>query len=470
MTTVQTERGTRPGDPARPPAPAWQRVLTAPVRQAGAVAAALRAAPRRPLLAAAALSLLSLLVYAVVRHFVHTSMVDMMVYRAEGAAVADGHDLYALRVTQWNLPATYPPFAAMLFVPTTWFGVPFLRLAVTAGNLLLLATLAHLSFKLVGWPRRDLRPIGVLLVTGLGVWLEPVFTTLRYGQINLALACLILWDLTRPDSARSKGVAIGIAAGIKLTPGLFAVYLLITGRVRAAFVAGATFVGTFLIGALFLPDATHGFWTKYMFDSSRVGSTVIVDNQSLRGLVARYLQIENPGAVATVLGALVAVAGLSVAVWAHRSARWSPRADAWSVCTALVTAVLVSPISWTHHWVWCVPVLVLLAAEAAHERSRPAAVRHLRWRAIFGLTLAAFLSFAMWAVPHKGDLDLHLSVLKQFPAGVYPLTGLCFLAVAALRVRSRRLAAGAPLVRVPAPRTDADGLGSTGTQKAPAAR
>ncbi|WP_051732682.1 glycosyltransferase 87 family protein [Kitasatospora phosalacinea] len=470
MTTVQTERGTLPGGPARPTAPAWQRALTAPVRQCAAVTAALRAAPRRPLLAAAGIALLSLLGYAVVRHLAGTSMVDMVVYRAEGAAVADGHDLYALRVTEWSLPATYPPFAAMLFVPTTWFGLPFLRVAITAGNLLLLATLAHLSFKLVDWPRRDLRPVGVLLVTGLGVWLEPVFTTLRYGQINLALACLILWDLTRPDSARGKGLAIGIAAGIKLTPGLFAVYLLITGRVRAAFTAGATFVGTFLIGALVLPDATRGYWTKYMFDSSRVGKTVIVDNQSLRGLVARLLHVETPGAVATLLAALVAAAGLTIAVWAHRSARWSPRADAWSVCTALVTAVLVSPISWTHHWVWCVPVLVLLAAEAAHERSRPAAVRRLRWRPIFGLTLLGFLSFAMWIVPHKGDLDLHLSAFEQFPAGVYPLMGLCFLAVAALRVRSRRLAAGAPLVRVPAPRTDSDGLGSSGAQKAPAAR
>ncbi|PJN22776.1 transferase [Kitasatospora sp. CB02891] len=468
MTTVQAGRATPSGGPEQPPVPAWQRALTAPARLLADITAALRAAPRRQLRIAGAVALVSLLGYAVLRHFVGTSMVDMIVYRAEGAAVAHGQDLYALRVTEWDLPATYPPFAAMLFVPTTWFGIPFLRVAVTLGNLLLLATLAHLSFKLVGWPRRELRPVGVILITGLGVWLEPVFTTLRYGQINLALACLILWDLTRSDHARSKGLAIGLAAGIKVTPGLFAVYLLITGRIRAALVAGAAFVGTFLIGALVLPDATRGFWTEYLFDSTRVGKTVIVDNQSLSGLVARLLHTENPGLPATALAALVAVAGLGIAVWAHRSARWSPRADAWSVCAALVTAVLISPISWTHHWVWCVPMLVLLAAEAAHERSRPAAVRRFRWRIVFGLTLLGFLSFAMWIVPHKGDLDLHLPLLSQAPASVYPLLGLCFLAVAALRVHSRRRAAGAPLVRLPAPRADLDGLGSTGTQKAPA--
>ncbi|MFB7663713.1 glycosyltransferase 87 family protein [Kitasatospora sp. NPDC056138] len=426
--------------PAEPPRARTVRdALAAPVR-------ALREAPRRPLAKATGVALFSLLAYATVRHFVGTSMVDMIVYRAEGSAVAHGRDLYALRVTQWNLPATYPPFAAMLFVPTAYLGVGLLRVAVTGGNLTLLALLAHLSFKLAGWPRRELRPVGIVLVTGLGVWLEPVFTNLRYGQINLALACLILWDLTRPDGRRSKGVAIGIAAGIKLTPGLFAVYLLITGRIRAAVVAGLTFLGTFAIGALVLPDATYGFWTKYLYDSSRVGKTEIVDNQSIRGAVARLMHTADPGSTATLVGGLVGLTGLAIAAWAYRSQRWLPRSEAWGVCTAAVTAVLVSPISWTHHWVWCVPMLVLLAAEAAHERSRPVAIRRARWRWIFGATLFGFLSFAMWVVPHKGDRDRFMPYLHQIPADVYPLLGLGFLAVSALRVRSRRRAAGAPLV------------------------
>ncbi|MFJ1705743.1 glycosyltransferase 87 family protein [Kitasatospora sp. NPDC088346] len=448
MSTVHEERRTPPWRPEQPPAPAaWRRPFAAPL-------AALRAAPRRPLALATALALFSLLAYATVRHFVGTSMVDMIVYRAEGAAVADGRDLYALRVTEWNLPATYPPFAAMLFVPTTWFGVGFLRVAITAGNVALIGLLAHLSFKLVGWPRRELRPVGVVLVAGLGVWLEPVFTTLRYGQINLVLACLILWDLTRPDGRRGKGIAIGIAAGIKLTPGLFAVYLLITGRIRAAFVAGFTFLATFALGAAVLPDATWGFWTKYLYDSTRVGKTEIVDNQSVRGAVARLLHSADPGTLATLASACVALAGLAVAGWAHRSGRWTPRAEAWGVCCAAVTAVLISPISWTHHWVWCVPMLVLLAAEAAHEHSRPTAVRRLRWRPIFGATLLAFLSFGMWVVPHKGDLDLHLPPLHQFPADVYPIVGICFLALGALRVTARRRAAGAPLLQLPQQRRD----------------
>ncbi|MQS12433.1 DUF2029 domain-containing protein [Streptomyces kaniharaensis] len=466
MTAVQDERSPVRIAPDPSPAPLSDRLkhtIGAPVR-------ALREAPRRPLLAASALALFSLLVYAVVRHFVHTSMVDMIVYRAEGGAVADGGDLYGLRVTEWNLPATYPPFAAMLFVPTTWFAVPFLRVAITLGNLGLLAVFAHLSFKLVGWPRRELRPIGVVLVTGCGVWLEPVFTTLRYGQINLALACLILWDLTRSDALRSKGMAIGIAAGIKLTPGLFAVYLLITGRIRAAFVAGLTFLATFLIGAVTLPDATWGFWTTYLYDSSRVGKTEIVDNQSLRGAVARLLHTADPGTVATVAAGLTAVAGLFIAAWAARSSRWLPRAEAWGVCCAAITAVLISPISWTHHWVWCVPVLVLLAAEASVEHARPAAVRRVRWRAVFWATLLAFFSFAMWAAKPHGPAVLHMSAMRQLPTSVYPWVGLCFLLAAAIRIQARRKAGGAPVVLLPGQR-DGGGTGAARRrQQAPAAR
>ena len=426
--------------------------MSAPRAALAGVVNALREAPRRETRIAFLVGLGSLVVYALVRHLVGVSMVDMVVYRAEGSAVAHGGNLYDIRVSEWKLPATYPPFAAMLFTPTAWLPVGPLRVLVTAGNLVVLGAFGYLSAVLAGWPRKAMRPALVFLAVGLGVWLEPVFTTLRYGQINLLLGVLVLYDLTRPDSRRSKGVAIGIAAAIKLTPGLFAVYLLISGRGRAAVTAGLTCLGTMLLGFALLPGASKAFWTRYVFDTSRVGKEYIVDNQSLRGLVERAMHTPDGGIVALLLTAVVGVAGLAVAVGIHRNAVGFPRARAWSVLCVAITAVLVSPISWTHHWVWCVPMMVLLAAEASEERSRARAraragtPRQRRvWRGTLIATGLAFCSFAMWLVPHKGLSNLHISYLLQPFAALYPLVGLAFLALAGERLRRhlrRRRAAG----------------------------
>jgi alpha-1,2-mannosyltransferase len=386
---------------------------------------ALAAAPRRPLIAATALLAVSLTAYAVVCLALRFQMPDAVVYRAEGFAAASGHGLYDLRVTRWHLPATYPPFAAILFVPTSWLPMNLLRVAVTEVNVVLLGLFAHQSFRFAGWPRRaEMRPIWLIVAVALGLWIEPVYQTLVFGQVNLALACLVLWDLSRPDGARGKGIGVGIAAGIKLTPALFAVYLLLSGRVRAAAVAAASFAGTVLLGWLLLPGATWDFWTRQVFDTSRVGKNWIVDNQSLQGMIARLLHTPAPGMWWAAAAALTAVAGLAVASAAARRGL-----ETWGVLCAAVTALLISPISWTHHWVWCVPLITLLAAET----------RRVRWRlAVVGAVVVAFCARTMWLEHRPGLYVLHLSWWHQPLLSPYPLMGLAFLAVAALRVRAVR--------------------------------
>lgn len=409
-----------------------------------------RAAPRRTTGRAAVTALIALLVYGVLRHLSHVSMVDAMVYQAEGAAVAHGHDLYELRVGRYALPATYPPFSAMLFAPAALLSFSALRIVVTLINLVELAVAALLACRLVGWPGRPLRPAAVLLMTGLGVFLEPVWTTLRYGQINLLILGLVLWDLGLPESSRLKGVGIGLAAGLKVTPGLFVVYLLLTRRFRAAATAAASCAATVLIGLLGLPGASWDFWTKDLYDTTRVGKEYIVDNQSLRGMTDRLLHSTHTGVSTTLLVGFVAVSGLALAVLVDRLGRFDrrgagmPRARAWAGMTVAVTMVLVSPISWTHHWVWCLPILVLLGAEAREERrrGRPGWAGH-RWRIVLAATALCFCSFAMWFVPHRSwSGEVRLSYWFEPASSVYPLFGLAFLALVAVRV-GRRLQPGA---------------------------
>ena len=413
-----------------------------------------RERPRWAVLLVAA-GLLSLLLYESVRQTEHFQMVDMVVYRDEGNAVRHGHDLYAMLVPRWGLYATYPPFAALLFMPTTFLPVPVLRAVVTCANLALLGTLAGLSFRLVGWPKRQLRPLGVVLAVCTGVWLEPVYTTLRYGQINLFIACLVLADLTKPDHARSKGLLIGIATGLKLTPGVFGIYLLLTGRPRAALVSFAGFAGTALLGWIALPQSSCSFWTRYLYDSNRVGAAWIVDNQSLRGALARLLHEPNPGLPWQLAAATTAGGGLAIAAWAARSSHLLPHADAWGAVCAALTALLISPISWTHHWIWCVPILVLLAAEAAAELEQPRAARHLRWRLLLGVAVLVFAGYGMWLTPHHPVYrSLELTLWQQLPGSVYPAFGLLLLGIALARtVRRHRMAAARRFVLLPEQRS-----------------
>jgi alpha-1,2-mannosyltransferase len=341
-------------------------------------------------------------------------MPDALVYQAEGAAVVHGRDLYGFTITAGRLPATYPPFAALLFVPTAWLPAPALKVAFLAGNALLLAWLVQLSARLAGRPAG---PAPLCAATALAVWLEPVFQTFVFGQINLALAALVLWDLTRPPGARGKGAATGVATGIKLTPGLFIVYLLLRGHRREAGTALAAYAATVALGALVLPAASVAYWTRLVFDTDRVGKQWIIDNQSLQGLIARALRDPAPGP-AWLLPALAAGA---VGLWAARRAP-----DRWGIPLTGLTALLVSPISWSHHWVWCVPLLAVLLAEG-----------HRTWAAV---TAVCFTARTMWLVPRAGDGDLHLPWWQQPLASPYALLTCAILASAALRRRNVRVA------------------------------
>ncbi|MEU5579533.1 glycosyltransferase 87 family protein [Streptomyces huasconensis] len=354
-------------------------------------------------------------------------MADTLVYRAEGEAVASGGDLYGFTVTEWELPATYPPFAALLFVPTTWLPLPALKLTFLLGNTALCALLLHLSCRLTGL---RLRAPHLCAATALALWLEPVFQTIVFGQINLALACLILWDLTRTQprtgwrNTPGKGFAVGVAAGIKLTPAVFIAYLFLTGRVREATTALAGFASTVLLGALVLPGASADFWTRRVFETGRVGKAWIVDNQSLQGLIARVTRTADPGLAWSLPAAATATA--AALLLTRRTPAATPT-DPHGVLLAALTTLLISPISWSHHWVWCVPLLALLVAEGRPRLAAAVAV--------------LFTARTFWLLPHQGDLDLRLPWWQQPLASPYPLLA---LALAALVLLPPPLRGGAP--------------------------
>ncbi|MFE6228130.1 glycosyltransferase 87 family protein [Streptomyces sp. NPDC057854] len=392
-----------------------------------------------PLVAAAVTCLISFAAFWVAQRAAHVNMLDVMVYRAEAETLRAGGDLYAMRATSANLAMTYPPFAAVLFLPLTLVGVPLMRTLSTAGNLLLVLALVRLSLQLVRpalaapGRRADLWRT-TLWVAAVVVWSEPVWTTLRYGQINLLVAVAVLWDFTRREGSRWAGLGIGLATAVKLTPGLFVVLLLAAGLLlwrrdrsvnqwlRTALTATGVFLVTTLAMAVALPADSRTFWTRTLFETGRVGHAEETANQSLSGVLARLMHTDAPGLWWLAAAVLLGGAAMALAV---RAAVRGDRAVA--VVITAFTALMVSPISWSHHWVWCVPLLILL-----YDRATRA------WLTT-GAVALAFASFALWWVPHDpGRPELDQNPGQMLLSAVYPLTAAAVFAGYALAVRRTR--------------------------------
>jgi alpha-1,2-mannosyltransferase len=144
-----------------------------------------------------------------------TALYDLRVYRAGGRALLDGAPLYDGFVF-WVLHFTYPPFAAVVFTPLALIPAGLAKIAFSVVNVAALVGVIWLSLRALGDPRRRLT--ATLALTGGLFWLEPVRSTVTIGQVNLLLLLVVVWDLTRPSTARHQGIGIGIAAGIKLVP------------------------------------------------------------------------------------------------------------------------------------------------------------------------------------------------------------------------------------------------------------
>ncbi|MGH3586224.1 MAG: glycosyltransferase 87 family protein [Pseudonocardia sp.] len=277
----------------------------------------------------------------------HTLLIDLQVYRAGGEHVLTGSPLYVGGVLL-DLPFVYPPFAAVLFAPLALLPLGLLKLAWTAAGVGLLAYVVHRCVPRAGMPV-------VLLVAVLATALDPVRTTLYLGQINIVLLALVVGDLL--GRGRWRGVGVGLAAAVKLTPLVFVVYLLVTGRWRAAGAALATFVAAAAVGFLAAPADSTQFWFGGTFlAADRISDVAGPSNHSLFGLFGRW------GVVGPVSWIVVAVLGVATLVLAVRVHRAGQELLAVTLC-GLASAGL-APFAWSHHYVWVVPLAVLLGVRA----------------------------------------------------------------------------------------------------------
>lgn len=309
-------------------------------------------------------------------------MTDLAAYQVAADRVVHGVSVYDSPLfgsTRGVFEFVYTPFSALLFAPLAALEGTLFTVTGTLVNLVLLAGSVAVCLLALGY-RRDTRLVLFgLALTALMLWCEPVRQTVAFGQVNILLMVIVLADLVLPDRIRWKGALTGIAAGIKLTPAFFVLYLLVTRRFRAAAVAGGSFAATVLIGFALLPKDSVTFWSGAFLDPTRVGVPENPGNETLRGMFARTVGLTDTTVVIwAALAAAVVVTCLLLTRWLSQDGFELP-----AVLLCGLTATVVSPYSWIHHWVWLAPLLVYLV----HLATRPGALP-----AWFGLAAAVVVS------------------------------------------------------------------------------
>jgi len=307
---------------------------------------------------------------------VGTYRFDLDVYRHGGQVWLHGGHLYD---TFWwadvttPVSFTYPPFAAMLFsslaLAPLWVDSALLTLLSIALTGVVIAVTQH---------AQGLRPgmWGLAAITSVALLLEPVRHTLSLGQINLVLLAAIVADVLLVDTSWPRGLLVGLAAAVKLTPLVVVLFFLLRGDRRAVAVGLLGFASATALGAVLAPRDSLRYWTWAVFAVDRIGKPANASNQSLRAVVAR-LGLTEPVGVAVWAVATVVIVGLA-AVAARRALRASQ--PGLALVLVAIAGLLASPMSWSHHWVWCVPALLVLA-HLGRDHPVP------RWLAITGFVL-----------------------------------------------------------------------------------
>ncbi len=285
-------------------------------------------------------------------HWGATWALDLRVYRAAASSLWHHGSPYTTAYTSNDLLFTYPPFALLVLSPLSFGSLALAKALWWLVNGVALVVVLFVGITTAGPSVAKRR---ALLFAAAGgavatIALEPLRSNLDYGQVNLVLMALVVLDLL-VVRGRGRGVLVGVAAALKLTPLVYLAYFLVQGDRRSALRGAGTFVGLGVLSWAVLPSQSARYWLHDAFSPGRTGPVGSVSNQSWNGLVHRPPFHAGPAGVA--LWALLSAVTVAVGVVAARRRMQAGRRVDAVLALALVE-LLVSPISWSHHWSWLV--------------------------------------------------------------------------------------------------------------------
>ena len=381
------------------------------------------------------------------------------------------YDWYALPDYKMY-PFTYPPFGAWALSPLTWFDYETAARLMIIAIALQTAVIVALVGRSLSWSWGSAFAIAPWAAILVQQCLEPFTQSVGFAQVNTAMMALVMIDVAAPASWKGRGVASGLAAAIKLTPAIAVLIFLLRRQWRSAITMVATSLAVTLLSWVISPGESTRFFFDAMWDPQRAGDAYYTSNQNLKGFVARALP-ENAWSIAwaiTVVLALVAAVWLCLCIQAAATSVVTPHVisddaapgplnavapatgatvsaapatpagyavaapDAVAttpaapvlpenLATLLTAAVimtlglLVSPITWSHHWVWGLASVVALIAVALRLKSAPLAALAL-------VQGALFIMAPHWWFSHGQVNELHWNVVEQLVGSSYTLAAI----------------------------------------------
>ncbi len=361
--------------------------------------------------------------------------IDLDVYRIGSEQWLHGRGLYgSLPVTSAGLPLpfTYPPVAAVVLAPLALVPYPVASLVVTLLGLATLVVTLRLVLAATSAPPAWREPATFALLVATAVALEPVRQTLGFGQVNLLLMAAGAADCLSRRTRWPRGLLLGLAAAVKLTPAVLVLFLLLRGDRRAARTAVVTALVATAAGFVLARADSVGYWTHTLYDTGRIGSASYAGNQSLTAVLAR---LGLGGAWLTAAWLALCAVALLVAVRGIRRELVAGR-PAVALSVAALLGLLVSPVSWSHHWVWGVPAILALTVHGRRDGDR----------ARLGLAWVGLVIFAIspqWLFPHGHGQEGAWPLVAHLFTDSYVWWAVAVLAVVAFRSVVGRVLVGA---------------------------
>lgn len=370
---------------------------------------------------------------------------DYDIYRGGGQAVLDGATLYnqSFQAQGITLPFTYPPLSALVFAPlalvSSSVGYAIFTvlsvLALFATTMIVLHALAGEATEAAvrgGFTatRRQIT-LAALLVLPLAAWLWPVTHTLEFGQINVILMLMVAADLLLPRTPWPRGMMVGLAAALKLTPAVFGLYFLLRRQWGPALTSVVSGLGVSALAWLVLPTDSKQYWTETISDPSRIGGLAYSANQSLRGMIARFTDDPLQTGLWYVLAALTVIIIVVVMVRLLSAGAYTA-----AVCTNALLALLVSPVSWAHHWVWLLPLMLVVGVslwtQVAGKQTGPKMIPGVIPLAVLGVVLVLVTTaFPVHVyLPSAHGAEQEWSLVMKLLGSEYVLVALLWLGVA----------------------------------------